>query len=124
SCDCVSWWPRTEPTAPSLPTGSASSPNWPLWGGGNPPEISTTRRTMADKPISVPQTNRVVPIAQLGGRLPVCGKLRLGVKAGRGMKSIDTFRLTSPHKDLIDAAAEHYGAKEGPRPWSDPGASP
>lgn len=79
---------------------------------------------MADKPISVPQTNRVVPIAQLGGRLPVCGKLRLGVKAGRGMKSIDTFRLTSPHKDLIDAAAEHYGAKEGPRPWSDPGASP
>ena len=79
---------------------------------------------MDDKPMVVPQTRRITPIAQLGGRLPVAGKLRLGVKAGRGMKAIDTFRFTSKHQDLIEKAAELYGAKEGPRPWSDPAASP
>lgn len=62
----------------------------------------------------------IVPINQLGGRAPEAGRIRLGVKSGRGMRSIDTFRFTSPHADVIDAAAAQFGAKQGPRPWSDP----
>lgn len=58
------------------------------------------------------------------GRMPEAGRIRLGVKSGRAMKSIDTFRLTSPDEQLIHQAAERFGAKEGPRAWDDPKANP
>lgn len=60
----------------------------------------------------------IVPIAQLQRRAPEAGRIRLGVKTERAMKSIDTFRFTSPHKDAIERLAELYGGTA--KPWSDP----
>lgn len=60
----------------------------------------------------------IVPIAQLQRRPPEAGRIRLGVKTERAMKSIDTFRFTSPHKDAIEQLARLYGGQA--KPWSDP----
>ena len=46
------------------------------------------------------------------------GRLRLGTKGPKGEpKRLETWRLTSPHELLIDAAAEQYGGN--PQPWGD-----
>jgi len=60
----------------------------------------------------------IVPIAQLQRRPPEAGRIRLGVKTERAMKSIETFRFTSPHRDAIERLAELYGGTA--KPWSDP----
>ena len=60
---------------------------------------------------------KMIPLNQLDKRAPEAGRIRLGVKAGRAMKSIDTFRFTSPHKDAIERLAELYGGVA--KPWSD-----
>lgn len=62
----------------------------------------------------------VTPLAAIDRRIPEAGRIRLGIKDGRAMKSIDTFRFTSPHRDLIDGLAAQYGGTA--RPWSDPKA--
>ena len=60
----------------------------------------------------------IVPLSQLQRRPPEAGRIRLGVKTGRAMKSIDTFRFTSPHQKAIEKLAELYGGQA--QPWSDP----
>lgn len=65
---------------------------------------------------------KFTPIAELGGALQEQGRIRLGVKdAKRGMKSIDTFRFTSPDRGVIDKLAEVYGGVA--KPWNDPKAN-
>ena len=64
----------------------------------------------------------VVPVADLGRRMVEHGRTRLGVKSGKAMKSIDTFRFTSPDKFAIKQLAEQYGGEA--KAWSDPKASP
>jgi hypothetical protein len=59
----------------------------------------------------------IVPIADMNRRAPEAGRIRLGVKSGRAMKSIDTFRFTSPHQSAIERIAEIHGGS--PKPWSD-----
>ena len=68
-------------------------------------------------------SHRVRPIADLGGTFQEQGRIRLGVKdAKRGMRSIDTFRFTSPDQATIEQIAELYGGKA--RPWHDDRANP
>lgn len=62
----------------------------------------------------------VIPLNQLQRRAPEAGRIRLGVKTGRAMKSIDTFRFTSPHEQAIRDLADKYGGQ--PKPWQDPKA--
>jgi len=64
----------------------------------------------------------IVPLSQARRRLPEAGRIRLGVKTGRAMKSIDTFRFTSPAEVLIRQIAAAYGGD--PKPWTEPKASP
>jgi len=64
----------------------------------------------------------ITPLAQITGRAPEAGRIRLGVKAGKAMKSIDTFRFTSPDKRIIDQIASLYGGTA--KPWNDPKANP
>lgn len=64
-----------------------------------------------------------VPISERKSRLPVAGRIRLGVKGKTSTgkvkpQSIDTFRFTSRSGADITAIAELYGGD--PRPWSDP----
>lgn len=62
----------------------------------------------------------IVPINQLQRRPPEAGRIRMGEKHGKGMRSLDHFRFTSPQRDLLDQLAAIYGGT--PRPWSDPKA--
>lgn len=59
----------------------------------------------------------MVPLDDLNRRAPEAGRIRLGVKSGRAMKSIDTFRFTSPHEVAIRQIAALYGGQA--KPWSD-----
>lgn len=62
------------------------------------------------------------PISDLGSRVQEAGKIRLGIKTASGApKAIETFRFTSPHRDVIDQLAGHYGGT--PKPWDDAKAS-
>ena len=38
--------------------------------------------------------NTVVPLSNIDRRAPEAGRIRIGIKSGRAMKSIDTFRFT------------------------------
>lgn len=64
----------------------------------------------------------IQPLADIETRAPEAGRIRLGVKTGRAMKSLETFRFTSPYKDCIEALAAQYGGHINA--WSDPKASP
>lgn len=64
----------------------------------------------------------IQPISELGSRAPEAGRIRLGVKAGKAMKSIDTLRFTSPDERNIREIAALLGGEA--RPWSDPKANP
>lgn len=59
----------------------------------------------------------IVPLSQISTRAPEAGRIRMGVKSGKGMKSIDTFRFTSPQQHLVEQIAKIYGGTV--RPWSD-----
>tara|TARA_B100000287_G_C20506564_1_gene731335 strand:- start:129 stop:989 length:861 start_codon:yes stop_codon:yes gene_type:complete len=50
----------------------------------------------------------VVPVGT-NYRIPEQGRIRLGVKTERAMKSIDKFRFTSSDKPAIEAIAQLYG---------------
>lgn len=64
----------------------------------------------------------IVPVKDFGRRMVEHGRIRLGIKAGKAMKSIDTFRFTSPDETAIRQLAEQFGGEA--KPWSDPKASP
>lgn len=65
---------------------------------------------------------RITPTSEINRRAPEAGRIRLGVKSGKAMKSIDTFRFTSPVRAVIDQLAALYGGEA--RPWNDPSANP
>ena len=54
----------------------------------------------------------ITPLANLG-RTPEQGRIRLGVKTERAMKSLDTFRFTSPDQSAIEQLAKIYGGNVG-----------
>lgn len=60
------------------------------------------------------------PISTIARRLPQAGRIRLGVRSGKAMKSIDTFRFTSQDRASIEQIASIYGGEV--KPWSDPKA--
>lgn len=64
-----------------------------------------------------------MPIIDIQYRLRELGRLRLGVKGPKGApQKLETWRLTSASRDLIDAAAEVYGGEVKPWEGSDNGA--
>lgn len=63
----------------------------------------------------------VVPIANIARRLPEAGRIRIGVKTERAMKSIPEFRFTSHDREALNQIAEMYGGQVVP--WSDPKAA-
>jgi hypothetical protein len=67
-------------------------------------------------------SRQVVRINDLSRRIPEAGRIRLGVKSGRAMRALDTFRFTSPSRELIEQLAAVYGGEV--KPWNDPKASP
>lgn len=64
----------------------------------------------------------IQPLADLESRAPEAGRIRLGVKTAKAMRSLDTFRFTSPYRDCIEALAATYGGEV--KAWNDPKASP
>jgi len=64
----------------------------------------------------------IVRVSDFGRRMVEHGRIRLGVKSGKAMKSIDTFRFTSPDRVAIEQLAQQFGGECVP--WSDPKASP
>ena len=64
----------------------------------------------------------VVRIGDIAHRIPEAGRIRLSIKSGKGMKSLDTFRFTSPDRAVIEQLADLYGGTA--KAWSDPKASP
>lgn len=75
---------------------------------------------------------QVIPIGNLDRRLPVLGRIRLGIKVAAKSKagkdyerpqSIDTFRFTSHDRTALEQVAEMYGGvvKEWKEPRADPG---
>lgn len=61
------------------------------------------------------------PILDLQRRLREIGRIRTGERAGNRPTKLDRFRLTSPSRDMIEAAAEQYGSdKRGVRAWTNP----
>ena len=61
-----------------------------------------------------------VPLTQLDRRPPEAGRIRMGEKTDRAMRSLDRFRFTSPDQTLIQAIAALYGGTV--RPWNEPKA--
>ena len=59
----------------------------------------------------------IVPLTNLG-RIPEHGRIRLGVKTERAMKSLETFRFTSPDKTAIEQIADCY--KGEVKSWTPP----
>lgn len=59
-----------------------------------------------------------MPIVDLGVRLRELGRLRMGIDTGDRPEALEVWRLTSPHEDLLVAAAELYGPAEL-KPWQD-----
>jgi recombination directionality factor gp3-like protein len=61
-------------------------------------------------------------ILDLQRRIQESGRIRIGhqIPAGKGTRpaKLETFRLTSPNRTLIDAAARLYGGT--PQPWESP----
>lgn len=66
-------------------------------------------------------TQTMTPIDMQRRRPPEAGRIRIGIKSGRAMKAIDTFRFTSPHKQAIEQLAALHGGEC--RPWEDPMAN-
>ena len=67
-------------------------------------------------------TKQIIPLTDLGQRPPEAGRIRLGVKTGKAMKSLSTFRFTSQFRNVIDQLAALYGGEV--KVWNDPKANP
>lgn len=63
----------------------------------------------------------VVPIANISRRLPEAGRIRIGVKSGKAMRALNTFRFTSHDDQALAQIAATYGGTV--KPWSDPKAA-
>lgn len=63
----------------------------------------------------------IVPIANISRRLPEAGRIRIGVKSGKAMRALNTFRFTSHDEEALRQIAAVYGGTV--RPWSDPKAA-
>lgn len=63
----------------------------------------------------------VVPIANMARRIPEAGRIRFGVKSGKAMRALSTFRFTSHDREALDQIAALYGGDV--KPWSDPKAA-
>ena len=63
-----------------------------------------------------------VRLVDMDTRVPEAGRIRLGVKTGSSMKSLDTLRFTSPDRGVIEQLATLYGGTA--KPWRDAKASP
>lgn len=61
-------------------------------------------------------------LADLAYRMPEAGRIRLGEKHGKAMRSLDKFRFTSPDRELIEQLAGFYGGTCVP--WHDDRANP
>lgn len=62
-----------------------------------------------------------MPIANIQRRLPEAGRIRFGVKSGKAMKALSTFRFTSHDEEALGQIAGLYGGEV--KPWSDPKAA-
>jgi hypothetical protein len=62
----------------------------------------------------------IVPLNDLQRRAPEAGRIRMGEKTAKAMKSLDTFRFTSPQQDLVQAIARLYGGTVAQ--WNEPKA--
>jgi recombination directionality factor gp3-like protein len=59
------------------------------------------------------------PLIELQRRLAEAGRIRMGEKTEKGApKRLDTWRITSPTKELVEQAAGLYGGE--PKPWDSP----
>lgn len=65
--------------------------------------------------------SNITPIRDLGN-LPEHGRVRTGIKSGRGMKALETFRFTSVDKAALDELAALYGGTV--KAWHDDRANP
>lgn len=63
----------------------------------------------------------IVPIANISRRLPEAGRIRIGVKSGKAMRALNTFRFTSHDHEALEQIAATYGGTV--KPWSDPKAA-
>lgn len=74
----------------------------------------------------------IQPIHEIRGttRMPEAGRIRTGAKVPNTAKNaksdtrpaaLETFRFTSPHKDLVEAIAANYGGTV--QPWNEPAAT-
>lgn len=66
--------------------------------------------------------NDVTPLADMQRRAPEAGRIRLGEKTGKGMRSLDKLRFTSPNREVIEQIAARYGGQA--TEWHDPKANP
>jgi hypothetical protein len=64
---------------------------------------------------------QIVVISDLARRMPEAGRIRLGERTGRAMKSLDHLRFTSPRRDLIDQIAGQYGGTV--TEWNEPSST-
>jgi len=64
---------------------------------------------------------QIVAISNLDRRMPEAGRIRLGERTGRAMKSLDHLRFTSPRRDLIDQIAGQYGGRVSE--WNEPSST-
>lgn len=63
----------------------------------------------------------IVPLNQLDRRMPEAGRIRLGERAGKAMRSLDHLRFTSPTRSLIEQIAGLYGGAAAA--WNEPKAA-
>lgn len=56
----------------------------------------------------------IVPMSDMNRRIPEAGRIRTGIKSGRAMKALDTFRFTSSDEAAITEIAAIYGGEPGP----------
>lgn len=64
---------------------------------------------------------QIVAISNLDRRMPEAGRIRLGERTARAMKSLDHLRFTSPRRDLIDQIAGQYGGRV--TEWNEPSST-
>lgn len=62
------------------------------------------------------------PISEMGNRVQEAGKLKIGVRTGKAMKALDTWRFMTPHREQLDQLAAIYGGTV--KALSDPKANP
>jgi hypothetical protein len=60
----------------------------------------------------------IVPINQMDRRIPEAGRIRMGEKTAKAMKSLPNMRFTSPRRDLILQLAHLYGGTA--KAWNEP----